>query len=407
MVSGRDYRMYRAIVLAISLLVASQARSASDAYVVDFPQPAATPIVAATCDGLDLPCRPDWAPQITPYLQPLKWALSIFRFPKAPAHRGNVFAFVEVPYIEHGENDYDRLQGMIGQTGPSAERLWVHGDLGFSGADFGTQYRIARAILPSKKATDAITICVFPVLNEKMASPDRCALLAFRSENRKFLLSSIGFAFGTDITRSVPRYGLALANKNRLAETDSKSDILKSRHALEQTFDARIEKAFDQAHVFENAVATKKLDNFSKAEGNLSENSYLILKEHPSQKVSQISYQQTVQVDFQLEAGGEWRAYLADGSEESGIELLGGKQDWSVTLDWETRTTLVHSTQGSQDLRVYAFREPSATGIDITDKIRTAFLGVMKDICAPLFVGKIEQEVSTLTGHIKVECKVN
>lgn len=397
--------MYRGLILAVSLLWVSEVRSASDIYTIGFPPPLNTPIIASTCDGLDLPCRMDWEALFTPSLQPFRSSLSVFRFPAAPKHQGNQFAFVEVAYVEHGNDDFDRLQHMLGQTGRSAEQLWIHGDLGFYGSDLDTQYRISRLALPSKNVTEAIGLCVFPVLNGKTTVPDRCGLLAFKSGNRKFLLSSIGFAFGRDQPRSAPHYALALAGESRLAETDPKVEILKSRHAIEQAFSARMENALKQAGIFDNAVATRHSDNFSKAEGNESESSYLVLREQQSLREPIAPYRQIAKVDFQIETGGEWNALFADGGEESGIELLGGKQDWSVTLSWETRTAIGHPAPGQQDVQVYTFYEPKATGSDVMEKIRSAFLGVMKNVCAPLAAIKTEEKVSVLTGKIKIECK--
>lgn len=397
--------MRRALIIAIGLLAVSEARSASDIYAIDFPPPLSTPIIASTCYGLDLPCRMDWEALFTPSLQPFKSSLSVFRFPAAPKHQGNQFAFVEVSYVEHGNDDYDRLQQMLGQTGRSAEQLWIHGDLGFYGADLDTQYRISHVALPSKKVVEAIGLCVFPVLNGKTTAPDRCGLLAFQSGNRKFLLSSIGFAFGRDQPRSAPHYALDLASENRLAETDPRADILKSRHAIEQAFSTRMESALKQAGIFDSAVATRRSDNFSKAEGNESESSYVVLREQQSLRKPAAPYRQIAKVDFQIETGGEWNALLADGGEESGIELLGGKQDWSVTLSWETRTAIGHPAPGQQDVQVYTFYEPKATGSDVMEKVRSAFLDVMKTVCAPLAAVKTAEAASVLTGRIKIECK--
>ncbi len=393
------------LMFVVSLLVGSEARSASDVYSIGFPPPLSTPIIASTCEGLDLPCRMDWESFFTPSLRPFKWSLSVFRFPTAPKDQGNQFAFVEVPYVEHGDDDYGRLQQMIGKTGPSAEQLWIHGDLGFQGADLDTQYRISRVALPSKKVTEAIGLCVFPVLDNKTTIPDRCGLLAFQSGNRKFLLSSIGFAFGHDQPRSAPHYALALADENRLAETDPKADIHKSRHALEQAFSTRMENALKQARFFENAVAARRSDNFSEAEGNVSESSYLIMREQRPHREPIASYRQIAKVDFQVETGGQWRAYFADGDEESGIELLGGKQDWSVTLSWETRTAIGHPVPDQQDVQLYTFYEPKAVGTDVSKKIQAAFLKVMKDVCSPLAATKADEEISVLTGRLRIKCK--
>jgi hypothetical protein len=399
--------MRRALIVALGLLAASEARSASDVYAIDFPPPLNTPIIASTCDGLDLHCRMDWEAFFTPSLQPFKWSLSVFRFAAAPQGKGNQFAFVEVPYVEHGEEDYARLQQMLGQTGTAAERFWIHGDLGFPGADFETLYLVSRVALPSRKVNEAIAVCVFPVLNEKTTSPDRCGLLAFKSGDRKFLLSSIGFAIGHDQPREAPHYALELADENRLADTDAKADILRSRHALEEAFDSRMQSALEQGRFFENAVAKRRLDNFSEAEGNISESSYLVLREQQTRRQPPAPYRQIEKLGFRLETGGEWRAYFADGGEESGIELLGGKDDWSVTLNWETRTAIDTSNQGPQGFQVYTFYEPKATGTDIVERIQEAFLSVMKEVCAPMKATKTDEELSALTGRIKIECGDN
>lgn len=397
--------MRRALMLIVGFLVASEARSASDVYAIGFPSPLSTPIIASTCEGLDLPCRMDWESFFAPNLRPFKWSLSVFRFPAAPKDQGNQFAYVEVPYVEHGDDDYGRLQQMLGQTGPSAEQLWIHGGLGFQGADLDTQYRISRVALPSKKVTEAIGLCVFPMLDNMTTVPDRCGLLAFQIENRKFLLSSIGFAFGHDQPRSTPHYALALADENRLAETDPKAEILKSRHALEQAFSTRMENALKQARFFENTVAAIRSDNFSEADGNVSESSYLVMREQRSQREPLALYRQVVKVDFQTEAGAEWRATFADGDEASGVELLGGKQDWAITVTWETRTAVGYPVPDQQDLQLYTFYEPKAVGTDVVEDVQTAFLSVMKNLCAPLAAVKTGEEATNLEGRITVECE--
>lgn len=396
--------MYRALILAISLLMASEVHAASEAYVVDFPPPAATPIVAATCDGLDLPCRPDWVTFVTKDFRPFKLAQSIFRYPKAPAHRANLFAFVEAPYIEHGEEDYDRLQQMIGQTGPSTERLWVHWNLEFSGADFGTQYRVVRAAIPSTKAADAIALCVFPVLDQKTTAPDLCVLLAFRSENRKFLLSSIGFEVGQDGASSVPRYTSKLSTGDGFGKHDPKAQVLRSRHTLEKEFSSRIAKAVDKSGIFENAIATKRLDNFRQEEGNRSQISYLVLKKWDSHTASGAVFQQTMQITFSLETGGTWWAEMADGTEESGFELNGDKLDWSVALDWETRTTVSGPVSVQSGMQVHSFREPQSIGSDTVGDLRKAFTSLMRDVCAPMSIQEQSAPDSVLFGRVHVSC---
>ncbi|CAI9399888.1 hypothetical protein ANOBCDAF_00368 [Pleomorphomonas sp. T1.2MG-36] len=396
--------MYWALIFAAGVLLASEAHSAMDAYEVDFPQPAATPIVAATCKGLDLPCRPDWATFVTKDFRPFKLAQSIFRYPKAPVHRANLFAFVEAPYIEHGEEDYDRLQQTVGQTGPSAERLWTHWNLNFSGAGFETQYRVVRAAVPSTKATDAIALCAVPVLDQKTAAPDLCVLLAFRSENRKFLLSSIGFEAGQDGASSVPRYMSDLKTGDGFGNHDAKKQILESRHALEKEFGSRIGKAIDKNGIFENAIATKRLDNFRNEEGNGSEVSYLILKKWNSQVRSGIAFQQTLQFRFSLETGSTWWAELADGTEDSGFELIGDKRDWGVALDWETRTTIGGPVSGQSGMQIHSFREPQAIGKDTVGDLRKAFISLMRDVCAPMSIQEQSDPASVLFGSVYVSC---
>jgi hypothetical protein len=399
--------MYRTLIFAVGLFMASEARSATEAYAIDFPAPAATPIVAASCDGLDLPCRSDWATFVTKDFRPFKLAQSIFRFPKAPAHRGNMFAFVEIPYVEHGEEDYDRLQRMIGDTGPSAERLWVHWGLEFSGADFGTQYRVVRAVVPSKKATDAIALCVFPVLDKETAAPDLCVLLAFQSGNRRFLLSSIGFEVGQDGANSVPRYKQEQKTGEGFGKNDPRKQILLSRHVLEREFAPRIAKVIDQSGVLENAIATKQLDNFRQEDGNRSEMSYLVLKKWVSPGASGVAFQQTLQVTFSLETGGTWWAELADGTEDSGFELIGDKRDWSVSLGWEIRTTVSEPVSAQNGTRVYSFREPQAIGTDTVSNLRRAFISLMKNICAPMTIQDESAPDSVLFGNVHVSCRSN
>ncbi|MCM5560345.1 hypothetical protein [Pleomorphomonas sp. JP5] len=396
--------MYRTLTLAASLLMASEVHSAPEAYVVDFPPPAATPIVAATCDGLDLPCRPDWVTFVTKDFRPFKLAQSIFRFPKAPAHRGNMFAFVEVPYIEHGEEDYDRLQQMVGQTGHSAERLWVHRGLGFSGADFETQYRVAHAVLPSKKATDAIGLCVFPALGEKTAAPDQCVVLAFRSGTKKFLFSSIGFEVGDEGPRLASHYEQKFAPGMYFDKDDSRLEILKSRHDLETLFSDKISKYINNSHLYENGVAGKILNNFDNSDTNQSEISYVVLKRRDPPEEPGPLYIQTIQLRFQFESGGEWWAEMADGTERGGVSYQGNKRDWAVSMNWETRTAVSHPHQSLNGLPVFAFRGPDAIGFDATSEIRNAFLGVMRDICSPLVMDSASSPESLTKGSMRAYC---
>lgn len=168
-----------------------------------------------------------------------------------------------------------------------------------------------------------------------------------------------------------------------------------------------MQSALEQGRFFENAVAKRRLDNFSEAEGNISESSYLVLREQQTRRQPPAPYRQIEKLGFRLETGGEWRAYFADGGEESGIELLGGKDDWSVTLNWETRTAIDTSNQGPQGFQVYTFYEPKATGTDIVERIQEAFLSVMKEVCAPMKATKTDEELSALTGRIKIECGDN
>lgn len=397
--------MYRGLVLAVSLILTSEARSASDVYAIDFPPQAVRPVVASKCEGLDLPCRSDWASLFTFKFRPFKWAQSVFRFPKAPAQMHNVFAYVEIPFIEHGEDDYNRLQQMFDQTGPSAERLWAYSwNLGFDGANFGTQYRVVHAVIQPTKALDVVALCAFPVLKGKTAAPDRCDLMAFRIENRRFLLSSVGFEIGGTDAISPPRYNLKLGSGSSLNDYDSKAEILKSRHELETSFNKVVSSALKKSALFKNAIATDQSDDFATSKTNKSEKGYLVLKRGDSDKKPGTSYFQTIQLNFELETGEDWSAEMADGTDREGIMLRGGKQDWTVTLKWETRTVVGVPTVNPRATSVFTFQEPRATGIDMIGEVWSALTDSMRDVCAPLAVSDTSAPESSSMGSASLSC---
>lgn len=386
------------LMFAVGLLVASEVHAASDVYVVDLPPPAVRPVIAAKCEGLDLPCRMDWASLLTLKFRPFKWAQSIFRFPKAPAHMHNVFAFVETPFVEHGEDDYARLQQMIDQTGPSAERLWAYSwNLGFEGADFGTQYQVVRAAIRSTEAVDAVGLCAFPVLSRKTAAPDRCTLLAFRIDNREFLLSSVGFEIGGTDADSAPHYSPGLGSRSGLSDYDSKEEILKSRHELERLFDKFMSFRIQRSSFFKDAVAADQRDDFTTSKTNESEKSYLVLKRGSIDRNSGTPYFQTFQLKFKLETGEIWSAEMPDGTDPTGIMLRGGKQDWTVSTSWEARTVVGVPTVSSEGALIFTFQEPQATGVDVMGEVWTALREAMRDICAPLAVSDGSASLSCLS----------
>lgn len=395
--------MTRALILAIGLLSVSEARSATDVYDVEFPPQAVRPVIAATCEELNLPCRPDWPSLLTLKFRPFKWAHSVFRFPKAPAHMHNVFAFVETPFVEQGEEDYTRLQRMIDQTGPSVERLWAYfWNLGFQGADFGTEYRVVRAAVHSATAAEAVALCVFPVLSGKTAAPDRCDLIAFRMKDRRFLLSSVGFDIGGTDTISTPHYSPKPESNGDL--TDHGAEILNSLRDLERAFSKSISIALDQSKLFDEAIATDLKDDFSTSRTEKSEISFLVLRREDPQEKTRTPYLQTVQLKFELETGEHWSAQMPDGTDREEILLRGGKQDWAVTMKWDTRTVVGAPATDSEGTRLFTFREPDAIGTDVVAEAWSALTMAMRETCSPLSVSRPNTPASVPMGSVRVGC---
>lgn len=392
--------MYRALMFAVGLFLVSEVHAASDAYIIAFPQLEETPIFTGTCEGLDLPCSPNKTSFAYDF-QPFKLAFSFLRIPAPPKRNENVFRFVELPYIDHGEEDYDRLQSMIGQTGPSAERLWVHGYLGLSKANFEKHFRLVRAILPSKKASDAVALCVFTAQNLNLSVPYSCTLLAFRSENRKFLLSSIGFSAGFEDLKDWQYYYPPEFFSREFREDDPKAKILKSRHKLERTF----ERLIGSVHLSNGLVAVNKIDNSEDEASNGSKIEYLFKREILYPENQKLYFSQTISFHFHLQAGGEWRAYYVDGTEDSGIELQGDTRDWSVALDWEIQTAVHKSTGDLDETDLNSLRDPEAIGADIVDGVRTRFLRVMREICKPAKSAGAGDDESPIKGYLIVECR--
>jgi hypothetical protein len=396
--------MRRSWVFVLALLGSSAASSANDTYELDFPPAAVSPIVTATCDGLDLPCRKDWSIFTTQAFRPFKWAQSIFRFPEAPSRQSNMFGFVELPYIEHGEEDYAALRKMIGQAGPSAERLWIDQSTGLRGTGFGVLYRVVPAVVTSHKITDAVALCKFPSLNGKTAAPDQCQLLAFRSDTRKFLLSSIGFDAGRGRERRALPYDKEFASRVDIHDIDLKLKLIKSRMQLENLLYSEMKMSDLGDSLFSNSLANKTIDNLTISQSNESEKIYLSLISGEVAKTPNSSYLQTVWLSFLFSTGWEWNAEMADGTESWGIDLSGDKKDWQVSMRWQTRTAVSGATSVADGGRVFSFRGPQAAEANVIDDARTAFVDAMKRVCAPLSINSSSDPTSEAEGVATISC---
>ncbi|WP_026790529.1 hypothetical protein [Pleomorphomonas oryzae] len=393
--------MYRALIFAVNLLAVSGAHGA-DAYTVNFPSLFDIPIYTATCDGLDLPCSANMASYIY-NLEPFKPPLSLLRASAAPAGEGNKFGFVEVADIDHGKEDYDKLQGMIGQTSSLIERLWVKGLQISEREEVGKQFRLVRAVLPSKKAKDAIALCAFSDLDIKASVPNRCVLLSFRIDNRNFLLASVGLSDGPDELSDQSDYGPSFFLKWFQPE-DPKAKILKSRHELERKSAGSVNNIIDNLRFRNNLNIRKKNNNFSNEATNGSKIEYSLFREWILPLNQKAYFNQMIELHFHVKAGNEWEAYYTDGAIGSGIELQGDTRDWGVTLDWEVRTVLNKSAADLENSDLDLLREPKATGADIVRQVRARFLDAMREICLPAKNTSTDHDESPLRGYLTVEC---